>query len=329
MSSRMCVPQQLRSSPCVASPALAHYFSLFRMTYPKNSQFVLAPLLAQCAPITPANRNYTMDVREPDLTHKKIDPSSCTVMEGHQHDPTDIEALADNIVALGQLHPSLIIQYPDGRRLIAAGRRRWMACKARGLQLIANIWLCEEEDTNIELFAKAIRVAENLERRDPSAMDIAVQLRTIRSERGFRNARELGASIGMGESLTKKYLSVFKASDYLQEQARLHSIALAPLMELTKLEKQVDARAIRAHVAKHVKGELSTTDLSKLRGRSTAKPRAPKAPKNPMATLLAASDCVLTACMSDDPAVLTHVSALFGRMQEQLEEEAQEVLQVG
>ena len=259
-----------------------------------------------------------MEVRQPDLTHQTLDPNTCEVMEGHQHAPTDIDALADSIATLGQLHPSLIIEYADGRRLIAAGRRRWLACKLRGLPLIANIWCCTEEDTNLELFAKAIRVAENIERRDPSAMDVARQLRTIRNERGFRNARELGASIGMGESRVKKYLCIFKASDYLQEQAQLHGIALVPMMELTKLEKRIGERSTRAHIAKFVNGELSTSDLSKLRGHQPSKPRTAKRSKDPMVALQAAGDAILAACTSEDPAVLQYAEALLESLREGL-----------
>ena len=65
--------------------------------------------------------------RAPDRRDQEVDPATCEVMSGHQHPVADVEDLADSLAALGQLNPVQILEYPDGRRYIAAGRRRWMS----------------------------------------------------------------------------------------------------------------------------------------------------------------------------------------------------------
>lgn len=262
-------------------------------------------------------------VRPPDVTNEKIDPNTCAVLEGHQHDPSGISELGDSIVALGQLYPTLLLEYPDGRRLIAAGRRRWMACKERGLELLVNIWYCsDEEDVNLELFAKAVRIAENAERCDPSAMDIAIQLRAIRSDRGFKNSRDLGLAIGMGESRVKKYLSIFKASDYLQQKAREHALPIEAMCELLKFEKAHGESKMKRQLTRYLNKEITAADLAKLRGKAR-KSRA-KAPRDPLHSLRKSGDTLLTACRSDLEQSHKYVSALVQELQALLDSPGQE-----
>ena len=258
-----------------------------------------------------------MQIREPDQVQVSLDPNTCEVMEGHQHTPVGIEDLADSIATLGQLHPSLVLAYPDGRRLIAAGRRRWMACKSRGLPLIANVWSCSDEDINLELFAKAIRVAENIQRCDPSAMDVAQQLQTIRNERQLPNARALGEYMGMSEHRVKKYLSVASASEYLREMGSTHAIPLKPMMELTKCEKALGARATKKLIACYVKGELSSADLAKRRRKPTRKPRSSP---EPHARLRKTCDAVCAAFASAAPDSHADLVDLIERLQALLPE---------
>jgi ParB/RepB/Spo0J family partition protein len=260
-----------------------------------------------------------MQIREPDRTHVSLDPNTCEVMEGHQHTPAGIDDLADSIKTLGQLHPSLVIEYADGRRLIAAGRRRWMACKQRGLPLIANVWTCEGDDINLELFAKAIRVAENIERCDPSAMDVATQLQTIRNERQLPNARTLGEYMGMSESRVKKYLSLFAASDDLRSAASRNALPLAAMLELTKCEKRLGVSKTKKLLARFLAGEISTADLAKLR----SKPSSPKRAKVPTAAKLRKSGtAMLKAFEAAPPETLSYLAELISQLQELMPDES-------
>lgn len=259
-----------------------------------------------------------MQTREPDKTQVLIDPNTCTVMDGHQHKSTGIEELADSIATLGQLHPALVIEYSDGRRMIAAGRRRWMACKLRGLQLIANIWVCEAEDINLELFAKAIRVAENIERCDPSAMDIALQLQNIRNERQMKNASELATHLGMGEGRIKKYLSVFAGSDYLRKTAIHESFSLRALLELTRCEKRLGEGATKKLIAKYIKGEVSTTELSKLRGKPTRKKETKPKTDNSDARVRKSGEALFKALGKSSVESFEYVEELIARLQKLL-----------
>jgi len=220
--------------------------------------------------------------RSPDLRDQEVDPTTCEVMPGHQHAASDVEDLADSLAALGQLNPVQILEYPDGRRYIAAGRRRWMACVSRGLSLRADVWLCTaNEDVNSENLARAIRIAENTERKDPSAMDVAFQLRRIRVENNFASAAELGAFVGMSESRVKRYLCVLQASDFLMETARTKSLPITVVVELMRCEKLLGERTARKFVKQTADGCLSAQDLKKVREKTknSKKPRKPRKPR--------------------------------------------------
>lgn len=207
--------------------------------------------------------------RGPDLRDQTIDPTSCEVMPGHQHSVVDVEDLADSIVALGQLNAVQLIEYPDGRRHIAAGRRRWMACKSRGLSMRADIWMCKaNEDVNSENLARAMRVAENTERQEPSAIDVAFQLRRIRNENNFGSAGELGAFMGMSESRVKRYLCVLQASDHLIEAAQSNALSIKIVAELMRCEKQLGERVARKLIKEAGEGTLSAKDLKRVRDKS-------------------------------------------------------------
>lgn len=122
--------------------------------------------------------------RAPDLTNVHLDPDTCDVMEEPLHRRNAVEPLKQSITHLGQLHPALVMEHAEsGRRLVVAGRRRWLACKQLGIPLTANVWTCHDEDINLKLFAKALRIAENIERVDASAAHIMQQLLALVSAR--------------------------------------------------------------------------------------------------------------------------------------------------
>ena len=182
--------------------------------------------------------------RVPNLRDQLIDPATCEVMPGHQHLAGDVDELADSIVALGQINPVQILEYPDGRRLIAAGRRRWMACKSRGLQLRVDVWLCKaNEDVNSENLARAMRIAENT---------------------------ELAASIGMSESRVKRYLCVLQASDHLLDTAQTNGLPIKTVAELMRCEKLLGARAARKYIKQAAEGTLTARELKKIRDKAKA-----------------------------------------------------------
>jgi hypothetical protein len=86
-----------------------------------------------------------------------LDPATCELLPGHQHPVGDVAELAEAIAIVGQLHPGQVFELPDGRRWIAAGRRRWLACKERGFLYRADVWQCASEDlTRSEDLARVI-----------------------------------------------------------------------------------------------------------------------------------------------------------------------------
>ena len=268
-----------------------------------------------------------MSHRPPDKTHVSIDPNTCVVLEGHQHQAADIEELAESIATLGQLHPALVIEYEDGKRLIAAGRRRWLACKSKQLPLIANIWHSQPDDINTELFARSIRIAENTERRDPSAIDIAMQLQTIRNERQLKNAAEVSNAVGMSEARVKKYLSIISASDSLKSSAKTLALPLGVLLELTKCEKSLGESKTKTLTSKVGKGNMSTAELAKLRGKPKRKKPVRVQRINYDAKLKTAGDSVVKMFTKASPDGISYISDLISRLQTLLVENKKTISQ--
>lgn len=268
-------------------------------------------------------QNAATHHRAPDLRDQEIEPSSCEVMPGHQHPVADVEDLADSIAALGQLNAVQVIEYPDGRRYIAAGRRRWTACKLRGLPMRADIWLCKaNEDVNSENLARAMRIAENTERRDPSAIDVAYQLRRIRNENNFASAAELGAFMGMSESRVKRYLCVLQASDVLLETAQAKALPIKTVAELMRCEKQLGERAARKLIKEAAEGTLTTRDLKTIRDKTQAPKRAPtKASAREFDDKLRAKGRALLALMAREPrGAAAYARELAGQLSQLAEE---------
>ena len=195
-----------------------------------------------------------------------------------------------------------------------------MACQSLGCSLKVDIWQCNEEDINLELFARAIRIAENLERSEPSSMDIAIQLRTTRNQRGFKNARELAECMGMGESTVKSYLSVFQASDHLQEMAQQYALPLAQVLELSKCEKKLGAARTRKLIEGVCKGQLVQKDLAKLRNKPERKPTsersaaAPPKAKFSRTRLHKSGDVLLNALVEDPQEATAYVQELVSKL---------------
>lgn len=100
-----------------------------------------------------------MDRNRPHET-AEMDPTTCEPMEDFTYAEAAIE-LACSIVDVGQLHNAKIFEYEDGRRVIVAGNRRWMACMRAGLPLLADIWCFTKAERETDDFAQAMRKAEN------------------------------------------------------------------------------------------------------------------------------------------------------------------------
>ena len=137
------------------------------------------------------------------------------------------------------------------------------------------------------------------------------------SDRGFTNSRDLGLSIGMGESQVKKYLSIFKAGDYLQQKAREHSLPLDAMCELLRFEKAQGESKMKRQLTRYLNNEVTAADLAKLRGKPR-KSRA-KAPLDPLHSLRKSGDRLLSACRSDLEQSHKYISALVQELQSLLD----------
>ena len=153
---------------------------------------------------------------------------------------------------------------PQGKKYeILAGHTRFIALERIGLKA-APCRVHQDCDDNL---ARQIRLAENIHRSEPSAYDIAINLRRIRNEKGLSSASEVADATGMHPESVKKYLAIFQASDGLLGAIEKHTISMKLALQLIRYEKECGEASARKYVRKAIAGEISARDLERARMR--------------------------------------------------------------
>jgi ParB/RepB/Spo0J family partition protein len=99
-----------------------------------------------------------------------------------KEDEKKYEALKRSISAGGLLHPVTVMSNGNGGYLLAAGRRRFRACKELGMKTIPAFLQSEHAD---ELDVRTITVIENLHRRSLSEFERAYGIHSIYESAGY------------------------------------------------------------------------------------------------------------------------------------------------
>jgi len=123
----------------------------------------------------------------------------------------DIMKLSESIADIGLIQPVAVRRVPNrdtGYELVA-GERRLRAHKLLGQpEIKAVIIVVPDEDM------AAMALAENMDREDLSAYEIAIAIQN--AERAFPNRKELAKSLGMGRADLYRYLSFFQLPDFIR-----------------------------------------------------------------------------------------------------------------
>jgi ParB/RepB/Spo0J family partition protein len=107
-----------------------------------------------------------------------------------KYSDADVRELAATIKAVGLLQPIVLRPHPKKalQYEIVAGERRWRACKLLGVTVLATIRELSDDD------AYEITIIENLQREDPTALELAAGIQTL-IDRG-RTLEEIATKLG-------------------------------------------------------------------------------------------------------------------------------------
>lgn len=124
-------------------------------------------------------------------------------------DEGEIQKLAGSIAEIGLIQPVIVrsVGNPDTYQIVA-GERRWRACRMLGKDSIAAIMI---EATDEEMAALAL--AENFDREDLTAYEIALAIRN--AESAFPNRKSLASALGINRTDLYKFLAFFQLPGFV------------------------------------------------------------------------------------------------------------------
>ena len=140
-------------------------------------------------------------------------------------DQGELEKLASSIAEIQLIQPIIVrrvqnldtgvgekasVQILDTHYQLIAGERRWRAHKLLGRHEIKAVILDGVTDADMA----AMALAENIDREDLSAYEIAIAIRN--AESSFPNRKSLAAALGMQRSDLYRYLSFFELPDFIK-----------------------------------------------------------------------------------------------------------------
>lgn len=126
----------------------------------------------------------------------------------------DLEALASDIKAVGQLQPIVVKQIDAQRYRLVAGERRFRAIKQilKAETIRATIRRADESETD----TRFVQLSENTQRNDYLPLELAEELADIKYGTGLTN-EQLASRIRKSKGFVTKYISLLNAPDDIKQ----------------------------------------------------------------------------------------------------------------
>jgi ParB/RepB/Spo0J family partition protein len=126
----------------------------------------------------------------------------------------ELEALASDIKAVGQLQPIVVKQIDANRYRLVAGERRYRAISQILKQdtIRATIRRVEESETD----TRFVQISENTQRDDYLPLELAAELADLKAETGF-TIEQIASRIGKSKGFVSKYISLLNAPDDIKQ----------------------------------------------------------------------------------------------------------------
>ena len=126
----------------------------------------------------------------------------------------DLQKLALDIKAVGQLQPIVVKQIGVERYRLVAGERRYRALSQilKHDTIRATIRRVDESETD----TRFVQISENTQRDDYLPLELAAELSDLKSETGF-TIEKIASRIGKSKGFVSKYINLLNAPDEVQQ----------------------------------------------------------------------------------------------------------------
>ena len=174
------------------------------------------------------NNNQTSQIIEQNQSDQQ-DPDAVVLMVSQIEVRTqgrktfdDLEKLASDIDAVGQLQPIVVKQIDANNYRLIAGERRYRAIKQilKRETIRATIRRVDESDNDIRF----VQISENAQREDYLPLELASELSDLKATTGF-TLEQIASRIGKSKGFVSKYINLLEAPTEIREAIHNGEIA--------------------------------------------------------------------------------------------------------
>jgi ParB/RepB/Spo0J family partition protein len=126
----------------------------------------------------------------------------------------DLEALASDIQAAGQLQPIIVKQIDAHRYRLVAGERRYRAITQILKQDTIRATIRKVDES--EMDTRFVQLSENTQRDDYLPLELAEELANIKYRSGLTN-EQIGSRIGKSKGFVSKYISLLNVPEDVKQ----------------------------------------------------------------------------------------------------------------
>ena len=123
-------------------------------------------------------------------------------------DKEELQLLADSISAHGLIHPISVMKTTDGKYILKAGQRRWLAHKLLNKKSVKAIVESVLSNNISDRHLFEIAIAENMQRDNLDPLEFALSLQHAMSKKLYTSMEELGSKLNKSKSYVSKALKV-------------------------------------------------------------------------------------------------------------------------
>ena len=156
-------------------------------------------------------------------------------------DKEELQLLADSINVHGLIHPICVMKTTDGKYILKAGQRRWLAHKLLEKKKIKAIveTVLSSNISDRHLFE--IAIAENMQRDNLDPLEFALSLQHAMGKKLYSSMEELGSKLNKSKSYISKALKVLTLEKEILEDLEKNK-STSDIELLYELQKIADAK---------------------------------------------------------------------------------------
>ena len=190
---------------------------------------------------TTINNPEPMDIRKIKLSNIAPNPNNA------RKNITNIKPLSQSIVAIGLQQPIVVRSVGDGKFMVVAGMRRFLAYQSLKWDEIE----CKVIENSAEL-AEYISLAENVERKNLSSKEKADKIAELQMRTGYAQSnRAMAKQIGVSEAYIRKLLKInhlpTDVKEKIEKKELSQNAALKQACQQNASEKISDAANLKTN----------------------------------------------------------------------------------